>query len=108
MACRLCPYCNSIGEVEREHVVPRNLFPTSIRNETDFVLVDSCRPCNNSFSSDEEDFRNYCTLAGPENAVVMENFHGPVLRGIRRNEGRGSGERLFSKLEFVEMEGKKA
>lgn len=104
MSVGICAYCGESKETEREHAVPINLFPDSIRSDARFVLVSACGDCNRSFSKDEEDFRNYCTLAGPANSAATENFHGPVRRGIRRHDGRGSGERLFNKIQMTERD----
>lgn len=105
MSFGICAYCGESKRTEREHAVPLNLIPDSIRKDAQFVLIPACRDCNGSFSKDEEDFRNYCTLAGPENSAATENFNGPVRRGIRRHEGKGSGERLFSKIQVTEHDG---
>jgi hypothetical protein len=94
-----CGYCGCHTLTQREHVVPRAVFPASLRGEAKFVLIRTCRACNVSFSADEDDFRNFVTFAGPQLPVKEEPFKA-MLRSFRRQDGRGRGgmQRLLSKL----------
>lgn len=80
-----CSYCAEQCEVDREHVVPLCLFPDSTRSTAHFVLIPSCQACNALFSRHEDDFRNSCTLAGPDTDEAKELFHGPLRRAIARS-----------------------
>ena len=92
-----CAYCGRRSLVEREHVVPLGLFPVNVRGDTNFVLVDSCSKCNSEFSEHEDDFRNFCTLAGPDNQEARDLFHGQIKRSFAR--GRHSRAALGKLIE---------
>ena len=56
MTSKRCVYCGGVADT-KDHIPSRNLFPKGASN-TSFLLVPSCGGCNNSFSKDEEYFRN--------------------------------------------------
>lgn len=49
---RRCIYCGSGSSLTRDHVPPKALFATP--RPPDLLTVPSCRPCNESFSSDDD------------------------------------------------------
>jgi hypothetical protein len=85
--------------IEREHAVPICLFPPSTRAAAQFVFVDACGVCNRGISSDEEDLRNFCSMAGEATPEAKELFFGPVVRSIHRQpQGRGVLSRICEKM----------
>jgi len=50
-----CVYCGAVGEVTRDHVPPKCLFPPSDR--VNLVTVRACYTCNAGFKLDDEYFR---------------------------------------------------
>jgi hypothetical protein len=97
----VCGYCGRFTMTDTEHVVHRGLFPKGYRGGVEFVRVRSCKDCNNSVSADEDDFRNFCVLAGEKNEAKHELFYGPMSRYWNRPEGKGSLARAFSKMQMA-------
>jgi len=42
-----CVYCGLEGEITRDHIPPKKLFPKNTRN---LITIPSCQKCNNDFS----------------------------------------------------------
>jgi len=85
--------------VEREHVVARCLFPPTTKAAAAFVFVDACSDCNRGISSDEEDLRNFCSMAGEGTPEAKELFFGAVVRSLQRQpQGRGALSRIWEKM----------
>jgi hypothetical protein len=103
-----CSFCGQYGDVTREHVVPICLFPASTRGSAKFVLIPSCEKCNGLFSTHEDDFRNFCAVAGKDTPEARELFYGPVSKSMDRpGHGKGTLNRLYSKMvEVEEMPGR--
>ena len=80
-----CAYCGRRSLVQREHVVPKGLFPDSTRADANFVFRDACGPCNQGFSKDEEDLRNFMAIAGTDYPEAKELFFGPMERSFKRH-----------------------
>jgi hypothetical protein len=94
-----CAYCGMHSRTEREHVVPMCLFPESTRASANFVLVPACRACNREVSGDEEDLRNFCSMAGEDIPEARELFYGSVMRSLKRQPyGRGALARIWGKM----------
>ena len=50
-----CVYCGTQGQVTRDHVPPRCLFPPETR--INLITVDACPTCHDSYKLDDEYFR---------------------------------------------------
>jgi len=73
-----CAYCGGLAETD-DHVIPKNLYPMSIRKQNvQLLTVPSCYKCNAGFSDDEEHFRNIITVGGYNTPIVNELFHDKV------------------------------
>jgi len=73
-----CAYCGGEAETD-DHVVPKNLYPKSIRNRNvQLLTVPSCNKCNAGFSDDEEHFRNIIVLGGHNTEIVNELYHNKI------------------------------
>lgn len=95
---KICAYCGTpVAGNERDHVVPRCLYPPSGPGPgVQLLTVPVCRPCNSSFQDDEERFRNFIVVGGRTAGVVDGLFWGKVLRSLR---GKGKGRR--GKLQWL-------
>jgi hypothetical protein len=98
-----CAYCGRLTATDREHVIPKALFHKEARKRAHFILVPTCKPCNASFSADEEDFRNFAVVAGPVNEATNDLFWGPMQRAWEDvPKGLGSLRRLREKMKVTE------
>lgn len=101
--CYLCGKELTKGEVTRDHVPPRGLFPRPL--PSDLITVPCCKPCNNGKSREEEFFRLIATLGvtkTPEAKSVYNSRTLPhTLVGKRlKNEVK----QLLQTLQHVWME----
>lgn len=61
------------ANLEREHVIPKNLYPSSKANsKVQRLTVYACHQCNNGWADDEAHFRNMLIIAGEPNDSVRE------------------------------------
>jgi hypothetical protein len=93
-----CAYCGQRSVVQCEHVVPRGLFPDSTRADAKFVFRDACGACNQGFSKDEEDLRNFMAIAGTDYPEAKELFFGPMERSFKRPQGKGPFFRMWDMM----------
>ena len=80
-----CVYCRKIKSVEREHVIPRCLFPKPVPS---FMLtVPVCRACNKAKGKLDEYVRDVLVLDidCSNNAAARKLLNGEVGRAIRKN-----------------------
>jgi hypothetical protein len=87
---KACAYCGTgHAKLEREHVVPSCLYPTSKeRSRVQRITVPSCSRCNRGWSDDEAHFRNVLLVAGEPNAAVHELWQTTARRGFRKTDGQ--------------------
>ena len=97
---KICAYCRKSGlPLEREHVVPRSLYPKSrAASKVQRLTVWACRQCNNAWSNDEAHFRNMMVIAGEPNDPVKELWSTTVKRGFQQIDGKKRIEDLFSQF----------
>ena len=50
-----CVYCGATERLTKDHVPPKNIFPTP--RPADLITVPACDPCNKSYEKDDEYFR---------------------------------------------------
>ena len=78
----ICAYCGKPADTV-DHVIPKGLYPESIRsNSPQLLTVPACRECNESFSDDEEHFRNVITVMGEASGAVKELFNDKVHKSF--------------------------
>lgn len=88
-----CTYCGAIGEVTREHVVPRCLF--SPMPKLGVLLVPVCKKCNSEDKAKlDEYFRDRLVI----DSMVQEH---PTVRRIRQGTYKRSVDKNQSKLTRV-------
>lgn len=56
-----CYLCRSTEGLTHDHIPPKNLFPKDRR--TNLITVPCCKPCNESFSKLDEQFRAFVSSA---------------------------------------------
>ncbi|MBM3470229.1 MAG: hypothetical protein FJX73_05490 [Armatimonadetes bacterium] len=99
-----CAYCgSSVSRADREHVVPRCLYPDSKRSsKVQRLTVPACRSCNTSWSDDEAHFRNMMLIAGEPNSSVQELWQTKTRRSFREVDGPRRMRDLLFQLKPVE------
>lgn len=87
---KACAYCGAKAEkLEREHAIPRCLYPKSKANSrVQRITVPSCGRCNRGWSDDEAHFRNVLLVAGAPNAAVQELWETTARRSFTQRDGK--------------------
>lgn len=95
-----CAYCGvSVSRADREHVVPKCLYPTSKSNsKVQRLTVPACNACNNGWSDDEAHFRNVMLLSGKPNDAVHELWKTTTTRSFNQVDGKRRVLDLFDQL----------
>jgi len=105
-ARRACAYCGTFGKTEKEHVIPRCLYPHSKANSrVQRIRVPSCRRCNAGWADDEAHFRNVLAVAGETNQAVRELWTTTIARSFRELDGLRRLTDLLAQMTQVETEG---
>jgi hypothetical protein len=103
-----CAYCGKgipRGEKEREHVVPRCLYPKSkVISRVQRITVPTCRSCNASWADDEAHFRNVINVAGDANESALELWQ-KTARSFNQPDGKRRALDLLEQLEQVSVNG---
>lgn len=97
-----CIYCGAVGELTRDHVPPKNIFP-SPRPEN-IITVPSCYKCNSDASKDDEYFRNMLTLRYDifEHPEANKNWQ-KVLRSIKRSESKQLRKAILRNMKPIDL-----
>jgi len=84
-----CAYCGKLArKPEREHVIPKCLYPLSkSKSRVQRLTVPACRECNNGWSDDEAHFRNMLLIAGEPNGPVRELWDTTAQRSFDKADG---------------------
>jgi hypothetical protein len=103
-----CAYCG-VDESDDipftgDHVIPKCLYPATHR-DSNLIVIDACRPCNNGFSYDEVHFRNVLVLAGESNAPVRELWDRKIVRSFDRGDGPRRALEALKYTTKVQLEG---
>lgn len=101
-----CAYCgNPTRSKEREHVIPRCLYPKSKAHSTvQRIIVPTCRDCNASWADDEAHLRNVLNISGEANEAVHELWP-TTTRSFTKADGKRRLEDLVKQLLPVEVDG---
>lgn len=82
-SARRCYLCGAAGPTTRDHVIPRNLFPSPA--PPDLITAPACRACNESLSKDEEYFRVFILgQAAMDHSDAKEIWRTSVRRSLAR------------------------
>lgn len=97
-----CAYCG--GEADtKDHVIPKNLYPESIRNRNvQLLTVPSCKKCNEGFSDDEEHFRNILVLGGKNTETVNELYNNNVYPSFSKKKSLRHFWQLVDSMENID------
>lgn len=103
-----CGYCGKPADrLEREHVIPRCLYPDSkAKSRVQRLTVFSCGDCNRGWSDDEAHFRNVLLVAGEPNAAVQELWTTTARRSFKQSDGHRRLRDLTALMEPVQLDGK--
>jgi hypothetical protein len=89
-----CGYCGqpvTRTEKDKEHVIPRCLYPkiatADSQSKDQRLTIPACRDCNASWSADEPHFRNVLILAGEPNAPRRLLWETTVRRSFAELDG---------------------
>lgn len=81
-----CAYCGqSTGKNEREHVIPRCLYPSNTPLSVQRATVPACPDCNGSWEADEGHFKTIVSMTGSELTPERVELFGESLRGFKRS-----------------------
>ena len=102
-----CAYCGREDvKVDREHVIPRCLYPASkAGSKVQRITVPSCHSCNHGWSDDEAHFRNVLMMAGEANDAVTDLWSGKTRRALRDVDGYRRASDLLSIMEEAQVRG---
>ncbi len=98
-----CAYCGiPVSKRDREHVVPKCLYPASKSgSKIQRLTIPACKLCNNSFSDDEAHFRNVLLLAGEPNDAVYELWSSTARRSFNQVDGMRRVMDLFEQMKPI-------
>jgi len=102
-----CAYCGVDGvPIEREHVIPRCIYPASRKTSSvQRITVPACGPCNRGWSDDEAHFRSVLVLAGKANVMAQELWRTTITRSLDQRDGPRRARDLFDHIEPVTVDG---
>jgi hypothetical protein len=105
----MCAYCGTEAwRLEREHIIPRCLYPESRAcSRVQRITVPSRGPCNRGWADDEAHFRNVLLVAGESNVAVQEIWEATTRRSYRKADGRRRLQDLVDRMVPVQVEGLK-
>ena len=101
-----CAYCGATNiKLEREHVVPRSIYPPSrADSKIQRLTVPACANCNRGWSDDEAHFRNILSIAGAPNSVVRELWDGSINRSFEKEDGRRRIADIWEQMRSVKVD----
>jgi len=94
-----CAICGSVGELNREHVPPKNLFLKPRPANT--ITVDLCEACNHGYHLDDEYFRVYVAAGATPGTKLMRLWTEKVV-GSSFVRGGGLKGRLNDDYELIQ------
>lgn len=101
-----CAYCGIEGIPEREHVVPRCLYPKSRdKSRVQRITVAACSLCNRAWSDDEAHFRTAVLLASDANGPAKELWKAKANPSFYEVDGLRRVNDLNAQLVSVTIEG---
>ncbi|MBO6621906.1 MAG: hypothetical protein JJ892_08780 [Balneola sp.] len=100
-----CIYCGNLEELTRDHIPPKNLFPKP--RPSNLITVPCCKPCNNSFSLDDEYMQVMFSLKYNvhEKETVKRNWP-KILRNLSRIESDGFYQSIMNGVKDFDVKTK--
>jgi len=96
-----CVYCGERKETTTDHVISKNLFPSSYKKKN-VITAPCCEKCNKGFSLDEEYFRFFLCGAGLEHSQhADELFFTKVKRCVQRRPQIVS--KLLNQMDLIDV-----
>lgn len=104
MSQKTCAYCGAlVDRHEKEHVIPRCLYPKSKSNsKVQRLTVPACSKCNRGWSDDEAHFRNVLLVSGDPNLVAEELWRTKARRSFEQIDGPRRVRDLLDQMRPVE------
>ena len=103
-----CAYWGQPNATDREHVIPKCLYPNSkSTSKVQRLTIPACHACNESWSEDEAHFRNVLLMSGEPNPPVIELWEGKVDRSFKKKDGKRRLSDLAQLMVPVEVDGVK-
>src|SRR4051812_32449628 len=86
----ICAYCGESGNITRDHVIPRCLFPRPLPQ--DMLTVPACDSCNGRKSRHDDFLRDILVtdIAATESPVAQELFRVKVLSSHQQGKSLAS------------------
>ena len=98
----ICTYCGEVGEVTKDHIPPKNLFP--LPRPGNMRTVPACLSCNAGFQADDDYLRIALTVPGKAKGHSDREAVLPtVLRGLGRPQAAGLANSLEEQVFFREL-----
>lgn len=95
-----CAYCGSISPVTKDHIPPKNFFPTP--RASNLITVPCCIPCYEGWSKDDEYFRaTILSSFRVSDEPLAQGVLDPHLRSISRSPG--FAHLLINSIEEIEV-----
>lgn len=102
-----CSYCGREGQISKDHVFPKCLYPKSRRDASQELLtIPACVDCNNGWSNDEAHFRNVIVVSGDPNPSVNEIWKNKVKESFGKRDGIRRLRELRQLMNPIQLEGK--
>lgn len=81
-----CPYCFTIGQLTKDHVIPQGLFGAAPL-PGDVPKVFACESCNNNLKSKDDTYLRDLLVNDPENVAhpVVQELQPTFYRAVRAN-----------------------
>src|SRR5260370_10363766 len=82
----MCAYCGTMGEITRDHVIPKNLFAGNVPG--DIPKVGACPACNNPAKSDDDRYLQHMLVmdsASSKQPTPQQLFADKFVRTVPGN-----------------------
>ncbi len=80
-----CFMCDEIATTG-DHIPPKGLFPTSLRNECKFLIVPACKKHNNESKLDDEYFRTVVAIASPHDETAEKLISERIFKALEKGK----------------------
>lgn len=94
----MCAYCGTMGEITRDHVIPKNLFAGNVPG--DIPKVGVCPACNNAAKSDDDRYLQHMLVmdrASSKQPIPQQLFADKFARAVRGNMSQAANDVLCSR-----------
>jgi hypothetical protein len=98
----ICVFCGKSGFVTDDHIPPRCIFPSNVKNN-ELIVVPSCEKCNNKSSDDDEYLRLMIALREDVYEKVKDDQIQKILRSLNKPEKRKFATNLMKNMSPVNL-----